>query len=270
MCELLGLAFNEPVSPTLSFREFRHRCINNPDGWGLAFYPDEAAQIIKEPVRLSDSSLFEFIKGYPQIKSKIILSHVRKASRGNISYKNTHPFGRELFHREMTFAHNGTLQGYKNLSTGRFSPIGDTDSEYIFCYLLNCISEEFNDFSWAPETLSWLHQKFSEINRLGHFNCLMSDGSYLFCYHDIEHYNGLAFIRRSAPFNKVRLSDEDYEIDLTEEKSSTQRGYIVATRKLTDEPWESLADGELLVIANGDVVFSSHRNYRNQSRPDDK
>ncbi len=262
MCELLGLAFNEPISPTLSFREFGHRCINNPDGWGLAFYPDEAAQIIKEPVKLSESSLFEFIKGYPHIKSKIILSHVRKASQGNISYKNTHPFGRELFHREITFAHNGNLQGYKNLSTGRFSPIGDTDSEYIFCYLLNCISEEFTDFSWTPKTLSWLQQKFWEINRLGHFSCLMSDGRYLFCYHDIDLYNGLTFIHRSAPFNNVRLSDEDYEIDLAEEKSLTQHGYIVATKNLTSEPWEPFSGGELLVIENGDIIFPKHRfNY---------
>ena len=36
MCELLGLAFNKPISPSLSFRGFRHRGERNPDGWGLA------------------------------------------------------------------------------------------------------------------------------------------------------------------------------------------------------------------------------------------
>ena len=43
MCELLGLCFNLPVRPDISFRGFRHRGENNPDGWGIAFFPDESA-----------------------------------------------------------------------------------------------------------------------------------------------------------------------------------------------------------------------------------
>jgi len=51
MCELLAMSFNLAVRPNISFREFRHRGEKNRDGWGIAFYPDESAQIIKEPIR---------------------------------------------------------------------------------------------------------------------------------------------------------------------------------------------------------------------------
>ena len=49
MCELLGLSFNLAVNPSLSFRGFKFRGQENPDGWGIAYYPDEASQLFKEP-----------------------------------------------------------------------------------------------------------------------------------------------------------------------------------------------------------------------------
>ena len=51
MCELLAMSFNLPVTPNISFKAFRSRSERNPDGWGIAFYPDESVQIIKEPTK---------------------------------------------------------------------------------------------------------------------------------------------------------------------------------------------------------------------------
>jgi len=42
MCELLGLNFKLPVSPSFSFRGFRHRSEGNPHGWGIARYEGKA------------------------------------------------------------------------------------------------------------------------------------------------------------------------------------------------------------------------------------
>ena len=84
MCELLGMSFNLPVNPSISFRGFRFRGEENPDGWGMAFYPDEAAQIIKEPISAKRSELSEFLQNYKGVKSKIFIGHVRYASRGAI------------------------------------------------------------------------------------------------------------------------------------------------------------------------------------------
>ncbi len=52
MCELLGLNFKLPVSPSFSFRGFRHRSEGNPHGWGIARYEGKACQILKEAADL--------------------------------------------------------------------------------------------------------------------------------------------------------------------------------------------------------------------------
>ena len=256
MCELLGMIFNQPVKPTLSFRGFRHRGESNPHGWGLAYYPDKSVQVIKEPIKASGSSLSEFIKNYPQIKSKIFISHVRYTSVGSKSHKNTHPFQRELHGKEFVFAHNGTLHNYRGLPIGRFTPIGETDSEYVFCHILNCI-EERNINRWTAEHFTWLWNQLKTVNNKGNFNCVFSDGEYLFCYHDKGGYNGLCFVQRKAPFDTVRLEDEDFEINLSEEKIPSQKGFIIATRPLTNERWESFHAGELIVFRDGNIIFSS-------------
>lgn len=267
MCELLGLSFNQPVSPSLSFRGFRHRGERNPHGWGLAYYPDKSVQVIKEPKKGSRSHLAEFIQNYQGIESKIIIGHVRYTSGTFITHKNTHPFQRELHGKEFVFAHNGTLNDYEKLETGRFTPVGETDSEYAFCHILDSI-EKNNIRNWTNENFKWLHKQLIEINHLGKFNCLISDGDYLFCYYDRNRYNGLCFVQRMAPFSTVHLLDEDFEINLAEEKRISQKGFIVATKPLTNEKWENFHPGELIVFKNGEIVFSSNgRNTHQFSTP---
>lgn len=258
MCELLGMCFNTSVSPTISFRGFRHRGKNNPDGWGLGFYPDgRAGQIIKEPIEAPKSSLAGFISKYP-LKSKIFICHVRKATSA-VAYRNTHPFLRELNGREYMFAHNGVLRQTYILK-GRFTPVGETDSELAFCYIMNKIAEkEINQ--WISEDYKWLAGILSEINSDSSFNCLFSDGEQLFAYHDNHGYNGLCFRKRVSPYATIKLMDEDWSINLSEEKDPFQRGYIITTRKLTDEPWEPFLTGELIVFREGEIVFSSKRDF---------
>lgn len=71
MCELLGTSFNLPVRPRISFRAFSLRGRLNPDGWGLAFYPDESAQVIKELIRADRSLLSESLRESQAIKIPI-------------------------------------------------------------------------------------------------------------------------------------------------------------------------------------------------------
>jgi glutamine amidotransferase len=87
-------------------------------------------------------------------------------------------------------------------------------------------------------------------------NLLFSEGQHLFAYHDVNGYNGLSFTHRRAPFSRVSLHDEDWCVDLAEEKSRQQRGYIVATSPLTEgEKWKDAGPGTLLVVRDGEIVF---------------
>jgi glutamine amidotransferase len=55
-----------------------------------------------------------------------------------------------------------------------------------------------------------------EINDEGSFNRIFSDGVHLFCYFDDSEYNGMFFIRKSPPYSRAKLIDEDWEIDLSD------------------------------------------------------
>ena len=147
MCELLGMAFNETVQPNFSFRGFIHRGSANPDGWGIAYYPngEYAAQVIKEPLQSNHSSFAAFLKDNKGIRSRIFISHVRLAT-SSVCYTNTHPFSRVLGNREYVFAHNGHLSGnYRDLlAAGRWNSMGTTDSEYAFCHLMHIIENRLN------------------------------------------------------------------------------------------------------------------------------
>ena len=63
-------------------------------------------------------------------------------------------------------------------------------------------------------------------------------------------------ILKKAPFEVVRLVDEDFEINLAEEKRPTQRGFIIATDPLTNERWMKILKGNLMVFKDGDIVYS--------------
>lgn len=96
-----------------------------------------------------------------------------------------------------------------------------------------------------------------KINDLGSFNCIFSDGIHLFCYHDKNGYNGLVFVKRTPPYGPVKLVDEDWEINLAEEKDLSQHRYIVATRPLTNEHWERFKPGEIKIFREGKQIWSN-------------
>lgn len=261
MCELLGMSFNKPVKCGFSFRGLTGRSIDNPDGWGIALYPEggKAVQVIKEPLKAESSKLAEFVKNY-DFYSNIFLSHIRKASSGSESYANTHPFIRELNGREYAFAHNGTLSPdcREKLSTGRWKPVGDTDTEFSFCYLLNMM--ETIQPMWNDKSFVNLENIMKEINQYGKFNCLLTDGEYLFCYCDKDNRGGLRYTERKPPYNNIKLKDNDIEVSLGEIKGPNEVGTIVATNPLTKEFWPRICQGTLTVFCAGKQVFSACKN----------
>ncbi len=260
MCELLGLCFNLPVQPRISFKIIQRHGSDNPDGWGLAFYPDTSAQIFKDALPAPKSTLANFLVNCDEFKSNIFLAHVRKATKGNKSHMNSHPFSRELNGFEYIFAHNGNLKNYRQLTLGRYFPFGETDSEYIFCYLLNNIAQRGIKI-WDAKDFEWLATELLKINEMGKFNCIFSNGDLLFCYHTntVRDKDTLHYLHRKPPYGKIKLADDDFEINLEEEKGSNQRGYITATRRLTNEDWITFAPGELLVFRKGDMIYSNVR-----------
>jgi predicted glutamine amidotransferase len=107
---------------------------------------------------------------------------------------------------------------------------------------------EFTDFERIH---SWL----SRLNEKGTMNLLFSDGLHLVAYRDSGGHKCLSFTRREAPYGRVELTDEDWSIDLSQEKGPQQRGYIVATNPLTEEVWQAYRRGQMIVFRDGEIVY---------------
>ncbi|MBN2208030.1 MAG: class II glutamine amidotransferase [Candidatus Coatesbacteria bacterium] len=255
MCELLGLNFNQPVRPSLSFRGFRLRGEGNPHGWGIARFDGPACQVFKEPVSAPKSKLATFLRDYESFVGKVFIGHVRRASRGDRTLKNTHPFVRIFGSREIVLAHNGTLDLERPMENSAvdFRPVGETDSEYLFCALLAKFSERGIYFTDFHKIEAVLH----EFNKYGTMNLLFSEGEHLYSYRDQNGYNRLCMTERAAPFDEVCLQDEDWVVNLAKEKHPDQRGFVIATGPLTKEQWNDLRSGSLTVFKDGRCVYGA-------------
>ncbi len=256
MCELLGLSFACPLSADFSIRLFAKRGAENADGWGLAWYPDRSLAIVKEPLDWRESPYSRFLETYQGLRSEIYIAHVRhRSTSGTPTHADTHPFERELAGRHWVFAHNGTIQEFSALHLTRFRPIGGTDSEHLFCHLLELIAARdqplVDELGWK-----WLHTMLQDINRRGTLNCLLSDGGRLYCYHDATAWKGLwmhKLVFRQA--EERRLDDFSVSIGLDSEPAN--QGFVVATNPLSETGWHQFQPSQLVVFDHGRLAYSS-------------
>jgi predicted glutamine amidotransferase len=255
---MMAFSFNQEVAAGHLVSALWTYAPKNPDGWGLAFYPDESAALIKEPVMATKSKLAAFLASYASLKARILVAHVRDASRrlpARQAHRNTHPFLREMGGKDYVFAHNGTLIDFKStVKSPGFTPLGGTDSEALFCHLLNKMDRE-GIARWTPDTFRWLEKELQTANATGKLNCLLSDGAYLFAYHDQNGYNGMHYLACRAPYRRVGLPALSKQIDLAAMYLASAAGVIVATKPLTDEKWVTFARGQLMVWKDGVQVF---------------
>jgi predicted glutamine amidotransferase len=244
---------NVPTDILFSFRGFSRRggaTGPHADGWGIAFFERRGCRLFHDPAPSAHSPMAHFIQGFP-IKSRNVIAHIRKASRGSVCVENTHPFHRELWGRSWVFAHNGLLRGVKRRPLDWYHPIGTTDSEHAFCYMLNVIRREFRDLPPLSRLQHLMRRLVEELAALGEFNFLFCDSRALFSHCSTK----LVYIQRQAPFARAVLADDELEVDFSEVTTPKDRVVVVATSALTrNEQWHPIAPGTLQVFAEGKPV----------------
>lgn len=245
------MSANVPTDICFSFTGLLERGGNtgpHSDGWGVAFYTGKGMSSFHDPHPSAESRIAKFVSEYP-IKSHVAISHIRQANVGDVCLENTHPFTRELWGCYWTFAHNGQLgEGIFNLPLGDFTPVGTTDSEHAFCWIMQQLKQEFPQQPSCERLRGFLKTLCDQLGELGVFNMLLSDSTSLFCYCSTH----LHWLTRKAPFGKARLADAELSVDFSQ---LTQLGDVVttvATHPLTDnEEWQSLEKGQLIRFQQG-------------------
>ena len=278
MCELFAMSARFPATISMSMEEFsRHGGLSgsHKDGWGVAWFDDCDVQLIREPSPAADSRCMSFLKAHP-FTSPTALSHIRKATMGEVALRNCQPFIRELGGRWHAFAHNGNLPKVESaaaLAAGRFRPVGETDSELAFCALLERLVPLWGD-GRVPRLRNrqLVVEAFAEhLRTLGPANFLYSDGDALFAHGDRRHQSdgeirppGLWWLSRHCP------SGGEYSVaGLTvEARSEEQEVTLVASVPLSDEGWQPVPRGNLLVASAGRRVTPSEGGLAAQRHPE--
>ena len=314
MCQIIGHNSSTPTSFARHFHKFCDRggCADvHKDGWGLCVYQGRGIRSFYDTTACCHSPMATFVQDSYLAKHDTtnVVAHIRYATHGQVSLENLHPFVRELWGISWCFAHNGDVLRFASTDTcmntstdahhrvqlGKavssstdvhdkddllsYHPIGDTDSEGIFCAILNALRAEFR----ALPTLAILHAFLASLcddivdknvrdkkdKSPIIFNFILLCGPYtLFAYSwpgqlDTAHrWNGLFYqvrpIEAQVDGTKLPVAEEDHAMgdndappSLLEEVRHEHVATIV-TEPLNDEPgWIEMTPGELLMFDRG-------------------
>jgi transglutaminase-like putative cysteine protease/predicted glutamine amidotransferase len=256
----LALSLEGALAPSVSLTCLQRKS-GTPDGWGIGFYPggEPSASVLKEPAPPPGSIRSELIKAWDHLASSLFVLHIRSATWGGASDANTQPFCRSWGGRDWILAHSGSLERRLHTRAGAvFEPVGATDTEAVFCELLERFREQgYRSLREAdPRVLrGWL----SELNRGGSLTILLSDGSDLVGYADTTGKGQLWACEIRPPYRTAVMSDGDVRIDLLARGDSPRKAVVLASSPLAlsaevEARWERVAPGTLVQVRHGSFV----------------
>ena len=266
MCELFAMSSRYPTTVGFSLETLARRGgLDGPhkDGWGVAYFEDRDVFLLRESSPAAQSGLVKFMEENGP-RSNLVLSHIRQATQGEPALRNTQPFQRELGGRAHVFAHNGNLPGIEDkcdLESGRYTPIGDTDSEVAFCFLLERLAtlwgRRASKLPAIELRLEIVADFAAMLRQLGPFNFIYSDGDALFVHaHRRTQSDGSV---QPPGLHLLDRSCNEQPVDLTQSgvllAPMAQELALVASVPLTDEPWEPIGEGEVIALTRG-IVYA--------------
>lgn len=144
MCRLFGFksVINSQVHSSLVSADNTLHDLSqkHPDGWGVAYYLEGTPHLIKSIDCAMEDQIFQKVSGV--VSSQTVIAHIRKATQGDHTILNSHPFQ----YGKWIFAHNGNIKNFDKVKDLLLKEIdhdlkryilGSTDSEVFFFILLS-------------------------------------------------------------------------------------------------------------------------------------
>ena len=251
MCRLFGLTANKPVDVEFSLlkadKPFRNLGEDNPDGWGIGWYEDNKAKIFKEGISAKNSE--RFCSYAKEVRSNIVIVHVRKGTGAPPSEVNSHPFK----YKNWLFAHNGSVDRdyLLDILKDKYKKElkGETDSEIYFYWILQCIEE-------TKDVIEGIKKAIDEIIKSGIYytglNFLLSDGKFLYAFrysrHSKDYYSLWLLKREPSESGPLEFRSKETSALLRSKALKGEKAVLVCSEKLTEEKWEEIEFGKLLII----------------------
>ena len=286
MCRLYALQATHPTRAACELLDAQNalleqsrtdtRGLSNPHGWGLASLTNGTARCIRQVKPASESEAYR--RQALQSEGTTLLAHVRRATVGDPSYDNTHPFRRNA----AFLIHNGHVPAFDEvrpylldrLSDDRRHAIrGTTDSEHVFALLLQ-LREEAPDApihevtqrgihllqNWCDHVPADIHTDVSAVpfddldtvaDEVIHetlaLNLLWTDGTWL---GGARLNRSLWSLRRTASYVCPICGDDHTDAP----DRDPYRATVLASERITDEDWQQVPNGSVFHVADDGIL----------------
>jgi len=274
MCELFAVSSKVPTNVSFSLDEFsKHggKTAHHKDGWGLAFYDGSYAQVFREEKPAANSEWMNFLRNH-QHESNCVISHIRYATQGKVALKNTQPYSRELGGQRHVFCHNGNLSNFNvKAHLTDYKPIGDSDSELAFCYLLSKLKKLWHgNKPTLKDRVKVIQSVFDFFSTLGPANFLYSDGDYLYAYANKRTQKngeikspGMFYLLRECHCTPDKSQLAGVMIKEVDKAVAIQQKLVIfSSVPLSKEHWRPFVENQLIITKQGRIV----RNLHHQSK----
>lgn len=230
MCELFGVSSQRKLELNELLWEFFSHGVNHPNGWGMAFFYGKAVSLEKQP-ESSHKSVYLKQRLQSRVEADHMIAHIRLATRGNITYENSHPFVmRDNSDRTWTLAHNGTIFDCDLLNPFAHVQQGQTDSERILSYIVSRMNEaiEKKKELSQQERFELVDKVICEITPENKVNLLLYDGELMYVH---TNYKNSLYSRQKSG------------------------AVIISTTPLDHHVWESVPMNTLIAYQDGKQVL---------------
>ncbi len=267
MCRLYGFRANFPTKVECTLIHAQNalmiqsradmRGLSHSDGWGLGYYCNgEPAVVRRAQAAFQD---LHFPSTVERVHAHTVVAHVRRATVGQPSLENTHPFR----HGPWIFAHNGTLTGFEQLREGLEREAlpdllehrrGATDSELAFYWLLTRMVRAGMSAEAPCPDLDRLAEllgkavgelaarcRETESERTARLNFLLTDGRVLLV---TRWNNSLYWVERPGV--------HDCEIcgipHIQKEGEGDYRAAVIASEPISHEKWREVPERSIVAV----------------------
>ena len=265
--DILALSFDSISSPSIKVNLPEKLQGTHPLGWGIAWYPNDnqAAIVKKDPVAHGKNVQLDALADWNNFRSTVFFCKAKGAASG-YTHHETQPFSRSFAGQDWLFMHNGDLDKAElaklHKDKSRFlEPLGQTDSELAFCYLLGKVMEtDARKLSDVPNEmlLSW----FEQLDALGSADMCISDGITLACFYGTKSERKLYYSRIAPPYNPTSFNSETCSLNINDPRDAYRTALIISSSEFDAGSWLEMQAGQLLIARRGTIVWNSQPNYQ--------
>ena len=150
------------------------------DGWGFAALRGGTVTLFikSEKDGATDPAFATAAAVVESCGADIVIGHLRKASVGDLTPANAHPF----FHGRYVFCHNGGIKESERIPIYGLTPMGQTDSERFFLNIVGRI--ESGEVKTLREACEAAVRTIHEDHKYSSISFIISDGEETLVWRD--------------------------------------------------------------------------------------